>query len=559
HEDHQCKGLYNQDQQPSIEEKFMEDFEILNIFIEQELNIHPAALSEIRKRGDTDKRIDEIISRIQKSKVKPSIITLEYINSMGDKDGQEIKATEGGDDEVIAKEPLTDGIVPGGQSQGFNEIQPKFNEYEVVVKKTTKRFLAEEYEPEIKINEGKDITNKSFSEGDIEGFVEYFNDRYEKIAKILRERNHLRDAATIERIKSSIYRENLRVIGIVNDVRKSRKGNTIIELEDPTGVIPVIVLSTNSELVDISKSVVKDEVIGIEGNGGKDNQIIIAREIFFPDLPINREPNRSEDPLALATMSDTHVGSTEFLDDVFRRFIKWLQGDMGSKSQKILAGRVKYLMICGDLVDGVGIYPGQEEELVTKDIHEQYEKFGEFIKDVPEHIEIIIIPGNHDATRQAEPQPAIFEQHAPKLYEDPRIRMVGNPCHATIHGVNILSYHGRSLDDIISAIPEMSYADPEKPMIELLRKRHLSPIFGGKVPLSPEAEDHMFIDDMPDILHFGHVHTVGAANYRGTTIINSGTFQKQTSFQRRLNMHPDPGKVPIIDLQSHKTTIMKFM
>ncbi|MFQ5975345.1 MAG: DNA-directed DNA polymerase II small subunit [Candidatus Hydrothermarchaeales archaeon] len=537
----------------------MEDSEILNLFIEQELNIHPAVLGEIRKRGDTDKTINEIISRIQKAKVRPSIITLDYINSMDDEVGQDINVITGGDGGIIAKEPITDTSIPEDQNHGINEIYPKFNEYKGIAQKTTKRFLAEEYEPEIRINEDKDITNKSFSEGDIAGFVEYFNDRYEKIARILRERDQLRDAATIERIKRSIYRENLRVIGIVNDVRKSRKGNTIIELEDPTGVIPVIVLSKNTDLVNIAKSVVKDEVIGIEGNGGKDNQIIIAREIFFPDLPVNRKPNKSEDPLALAAISDIHLGSTEFLEDVFKRFIKWLQGDLGSKSQKTLAGRVKYLLICGDLVDGVGIYPGQEEELVIKDIHQQYETFVEFIKEIPEYIEIIIIPGNHDATRQAEPQPAIFEKYAPKLYEDPQIRMVGNPCHATIHGVNILSYHGRSLDDIISAIPEMSYADPEKSMIELLKKRHLSPIFGGKVPLSPEAEDHMFIDEMPDILHFGHVHTIGVANYRGTTVINSGTFQKQTSFQRRLNMQPDPGKIPIIDLQSHKTTIMRFI
>ena len=537
----------------------MEESEILNILIEQELNIHPAALNEIKKRENTHQTISKIISGIQNGEENTNIITLEHVNSIYDGETPNINATMDSEGEVAVEKQVPETTIPGTQWESAVENTPKFSKKEGTTKTTRKRVLAQEYEPKIEINASKDITNRSFSEGNIAGFVEYFNDRYEKIAKLLRDRDQLRDSATIEYIKGSTYRENLRVIGIVNDVRKSKKGNTIIELEDPTGVIPIIVLSTDFELVELSKSVVKDEIIGIEGKGGKDNQIILASEIFFPDLPINREPNRSEDPLALATISDIHIGSVEFLDDVFSRFLKWIKGGMGTKSQINLAGKVKYLLVCGDLVDGVGIYPGQEEELVIKDIHEQYNRFYEFIKEVPEHIEIIILPGNHDATRQAEPQPAIFDTYAPELYEDPRIRMVGNPCHAKLHGVNILSYHGRSLDDMISAIPEMSYSEPEKPMLELLKKRHLSPIFGGKVPMSPEEEDHMFMEEVPDILHFGHVHTVGVSNYRGTTIINSGTFQKQTSFQRRLNMQPDPGKIPVIDLQSHKTTIMRFI
>ncbi len=354
----------------------MEDSEILNLFIEQELNIHPEALCEIKKKGDANKTICEIISKIQRTGDRPSILTLdyiEYINSIDGEDGQNIVATAEGNGEAMVEEPQSEVIIPAAPTEEAPEIQTQVEENNLVSKGTKTRSIAEEYSSDIVINEEKDITNRSYSEGNIEGFVGYFNDRYEKIGKALRERERLRDAATIEWIKRSAHRENLRAIGIVNDIRKSRKGNTIIELEDPTGVIPVIILSTNYDLIKVSKSIVKDEVIGVEGNGGKDNEIILAKEIFFPDLPINREPNRSPDPLALATVSDVHAGSTEFLEDVFSRFIRWLKGDMGTKSQRALAGRVKYLLICGDLVDGVGIYPGQEEELVIKDIHSQYQ------------------------------------------------------------------------------------------------------------------------------------------------------------------------------------------
>ncbi|MFQ6137110.1 MAG: DNA-directed DNA polymerase II small subunit [Candidatus Hydrothermarchaeales archaeon] len=540
----------------------MEDFEILTRFVEEELNIHPDALIEIKKRGNTDEAIEEIISKIHTEKVKPTIITVEYLKSIDISSSQDGVGVIKGEVSEFPSTPSIGASEAPGEAEGEKYdvgVGSEVSKPEVIVQKAKKRVLAEEYEAQIEIDEEKDITNKSFSVGDIEGFVEYFNNRYEKLAKVLRGREHLKDAATIEWIRRSTYRENLRIIGMVNDVRKSKKGNTIVELEDPTGLMPVVILNTDRELVELSRSIVKDEVIGIEGNGGKNNEILIARDIFFPEVPVKRETNRSEDPLALAMISDVHVGSTEFLEEVFLNFIKWLRGDVGTQSQRSLAGRVKYLVVGGDLVDGVGIYPGQEKELLIRDIHEQYEKFTEFIDLVPEYIEMIIIPGNHDATRQAEPQPAIFERFAPKLYEDPRIHMVGNPCHSTLHGVNVLSYHGRSLDDMISAVPELSYSNPEKSMLQLLKKRHLSPIFGGKVPLSPEAYDPFFIEEVPDILHFAHVHTVGVESYRGTTLINSGTFQKQTSFQRRLNMTPDPGRIPTIDLQTHKTTIMRFM
>jgi DNA polymerase II small subunit len=154
---------------------------------------------------------------------------------------------------------------------------------------------------------------------------------------------------------------------------------------------------------------------------------------------------------------------------------------------------------------------------------------------------------------------AISEEFAPQLYEDPRVHMLGNPCCTSFHGVDTISYHGRSLDDIISTLPNQSYSRPEKAMVELLKKRHLVPMYGGKVPLSPEDIDYMIIDEPPDILHAGHAHHIGVTNYRGVNVINSGTFQEQTSFQRKLNMVPTPARVPIVDLHEMTTTIMRFM
>ncbi len=499
----------------------MEDLEILSKFLKSNINVHPLALQELKKNENIDAVIDRIISETQKAEKKPEVITLDFIESLH-----------------LTAEPTA--------------VQAP----QVFVERPRKRFLAEEYEAEIKFR--NDITKKSFSNGNIQGFVEYFNDRYERLAKILRGRNRLRDTATIEWIRNTSFRGSVQIIGMVSEIRKSRKGHVILEVEDPTGAIPVLILNSNHELLEISREIVKDEVIGVEGNLGKSSDIVIASEIFFPDVPNTKEQNKSEAPLALAIISDTHVGSTKFLEGEFLKFLRWLNGEIGSAKQVQLAERVKYLIVGGDLVDGVGIYPEQEGELLIKDIHAQYERFAEFLSMVPGHIEIIVLPGNHDAVRQAEPQPAISEEFAGRLYNDARVHMVGNPCYATLHGVSVLSYHGRSLDDVISNMPGMSYSQPDKAMLTLIKKRHLTPIYGDKVPLAPEVYDYMLIDEVPDIFHFGHVHTVGVTNYRGVTLINSGTFQQQTSFQRKLNMLPTPAIVPVVDLQKQTTTKMIF-
>jgi len=487
----------------------MTEPELINKFLENNINLHPDAFEKLRSLDERE--IERIINEAKLDKEKPLVITPEYLK--------------------------------------------KF-EKKVVVVRRKRKILAEEYEAEIEIK--RDVTKKSYSKGDIEGFVEYFNDRYEKLSRILREREALKEASTIELIREGRFSE-VKIIGFVNKKRTSKKGNIILEIEDPTGIILVVIMARDIELTNIAKEIVKDEIIGIAGVAGRNGDIIIAKEIFFPDVKLNAEQHRSEAPISLALISDTHIGSTKFMSNEFEKFIKWINCELGSPKQRELAERIKYLIIGGDLVDGVGIYPNQENELIIKDIHQQYDSLWEYISQIPDYIEIIIIPGNHDATRQAEPQPAISEEFAEKFYQDPRIHMVGNPCYASVHGVKVLTYHGRSLDDIISNIPGNTYNEPDKAMLYLLKKRHLAPIYGDKVPLAPENYDYLLIDEPPDILHTGHIHTVGVDNYRGVTLVNSGTFQEQTSFQKKMNMRPDPAKIPIINLDTFKTTIMRFV
>ncbi|RLG24755.1 DNA polymerase II small subunit, partial [Methanosarcinales archaeon] len=95
-------------------------------------------------------------------------------------------------------------------------------------------------------------------------------------------------------------------------------------------------------------------------------------------------------------------------------------------------------------------------------------------------------------------------------------------------------------------------------MIEMLKRRHLAPMYGGRVSIAPETKDHFVIDRIPHILHCGHVHTVGLERYKGVTVVNAGTWQSQTEFQKRVNLDPVTAYAAIVDLGALDTRMIRF-
>jgi len=286
--------------------------------------------------------------------------------------------------------------------------------------------------------------------------------------------------------------------------------------------------------------------------------LLMAEDIIFPEVG-KKTPQRAQEPIYAVFTSDIHMGSTKFTKEAFRRFILWLKGKYGSLEMREIASRVKYVLIAGDIVDGVGIYPDQQMELTIRDVRKQYNFAIKYLEKIPEYIEIVLSPGNHDVSRKSLPQPAIPEEYLSAIQGKKNIHSVGSPCLLSVHGVEVLMYHGRSLDDIIAVIPGMDHQHPEKSMRLLMQGRHLAPVYGGKTMLSPENKDYLVIEKVPDIFHAGHVHVNGLCNYRGVLVINSGGWQEQTDYMEKLGLVPTPGKVPVVNLQTMETTVLSFL
>lgn len=383
-----------------------------------------------------------------------------------------------------------------------------------------------------------------------EGFGGLFRDRYARLYSIVKGRMDTKTSSSVSAAKGAAPGKKFKVAGLLAE-RSSRRGSVELKVDDPGGTVKILCQDEVAERQAMEAPL--DSMVIAEVSRGKSGQLY-ATSVVLPDLP-GRRPVTSSHRVYAVLLSDLHVGSRMFLGDDFARLVKWLNGGLGDED---VVSRVKYLVIAGDLVDGVGIYPGQEFQLSEKDPKKQYDMAAELLKQIPGRIQIVVSPGNHDAVRQALPQPAVSVDLAESLYAMENLRWVGDPAWVKLHGVSFLIYHGKSLDDVIATTPDLTYDRPTDAMKLLLRARHLAPTYGKRTALSPELRDFLVIDQAPDVFHAGHVHTYGELTYRGTLIVNSGTWQAQTSFQSNMGLEPTPSIVPILDLSTMKVMRRNF-
>lgn len=391
----------------------------------------------------------------------------------------------------------------------------------------------------------QDTSKKSYTSGEVENLISYFQSRYEKLAKILQRRPELKTFQKVSEIEEN--QSSLSLILMVKEIRTTKNGHKLIEFEDDTGTIPILFSNKNEDLFKAAEKLVKDEVVGILAD--KNGDLAIGNQIIDPG--VTRIVEKDMD-FGIVFLSDVHIGSLTFLEDAFNRFIDWINCDFGNEQQREIASDVKYLVIGGDIVDGIGVYPNQDKELAIKDITEQYNEAAKFLGRIRSDVKIIIAPGNHDASRVAEPQPAVPEEYANALYELDNVEFISNPGVVSLDGINVLIYHGRSFDDLVMAVKDFTHERNDLLMEELLKKRHLAPIYGERTPLASELEDYLVIDEIPDVFHTGHVHINTYRKFNGIHLINSGTFQTQTEFQKIYNIEPTPAEVPVLHKGKYK-------
>jgi DNA polymerase II small subunit len=392
--------------------------------------------------------------------------------------------------------------------------------------------------------------------GSVEDFRLYFRDRFEKLAATIRDRPDARDAVSIMSALKLTQNAKVKIIGMITS-RREREGRLFLELEDLEDSVTVLVSAEERAAYDAAQKLPLDQVVCVDGVRAK-GDLIVAKHIVLPDIP-DHKPHVADEEVWAVLLSDFHVGSKKFLAKQLTNVFDWLNLRIGSPQQRKIAERTKYVVVCGDIVDGIGIYPRQEQELAIVDLYEQYREAAKYVEMIPDYIETIILPGNHDAVRQALPQPCIPKDFGEPLYEARELISVGNPAEVTLHNVRLLLHHGRSLDDIIAGVPNMDFTQPEKAMRLQLQCRHLASEYGKRTSIAPEKADHLVIENVPDIFQSGHIHVAKFESYRGTQIVNSGAWQSQTDYQRRAGLVPTPGILTVVNLRTLQVYPINFM
>lgn len=375
----------------------------------------------------------------------------------------------------------------------------------------------------------------------ISGFINYFKYRYVKIRELLlqvfKEYNYSETPLKIlkfQRVDGIYY-----IIGKIFQIHETSKVKNII-IEDLETMISIRIFKSKLEepLKTDMSFLITDIIIGLKIE--VKNNRFYCKKIIWPSIKYSFNKENKGGKIYAALASDIHVGSKKFYR---KRFLKMIED-----VNKIKA--LKYFIIAGDAIDGIGVYPSQELDLKTTDVYEQYKDLSKLLQNLRSDIKVIISPGNHDYLPILEPQ-NIFDEKIKSFFPKSTI-FVPNPVFFEIEGCKYLIYHGISYDGLISTIEPFSYERPLEVMKFLLKIRHLSPIYsGGSVNLCYK-KDFLIIDKKPDIFHTGHIHKFDIeydADYN-VLYCNSGAWQKITDYQKRLGLKVDICKTPIINLKN---------
>lgn len=391
---------------------------------------------------------------------------------------------------------------------------------------------------------------------EVSDFVGNFRSRYQQIQKVLMNRPELQNnLVSINKISNN--RQSLSIIGALIERRVTKNKNLMLRFEDLTGEISGVVKLNNENVFKKAEELILDDIVGIKASG--DREILYIHDIFYPDafLP---EKTKFEEEVCIAFLSDVHAGSVMHLGKNMEKFLDWIN------SENEIAKKIKYIFFNGDNVDGVGIFPGQENLLSLKSMKEQYNLLAYYLKKIPKHIQMFMIPGQHDAVRVAEPQPIIDGAYASALYEIDNLNLLTNPALVRLFEKNkefkVLMYHGASIHSFINSIPELriikAHKTPARAVEHMLKRRHLSPMHSQVTYIPNIDRDPLVISEVPDVLVTGEVHRLDIKNYNGILIITGSCWQSQTPFEERVGNETDPCKVAVLNLKTREIKVFDF-
>ncbi|MHA2247968.1 MAG: metallophosphoesterase [Candidatus Hodarchaeales archaeon] len=529
----------------------MDRTKLIKLFLDQNFNITADALDYIQQKEVSERILREKIRKIPpeipvinlssvEKYLEPFNSSLQLIKekNMGEISKPTQLSNENDRIDEVVKEEITKSLVQPEKHQGERE--------------TTLSVLHPSSRVVVKLDIPETSTKPDFS-----AFRQLFQNRFEQLSNIFMENFKGYEAILkrrlgeeeISRVKSGI------LIGMVQDTRVLHTNKFVIQLEDPKSeIITNCVMVQDSPSFPEYRDIIRDTVIGISGVLPKnfregDVTAFWGKDVIRPGFsPIQFNP--TSDPHKILFIADLHFGSKYFSRSVFAKLVKLLTSQDLDPIYKKIAKEIKTIIIAGDLVDGIGRFSEQKGQISFHSFQAQYEGLATALMEIPSHIQIIIIPGEHDATQAALPQPAIDRQISQALLAIPNLTSHGNPLRLSLEDMSLLVFHGQGNYELFQKQFQKAHSTPTLAIKHLLEYRHLYPEYGSYNPLAPFKRDYLVIDEIPDVIVSGHLHHAYFEEYKGIKIITCGTFQRDNQRKAQLEEKASIGIVPILDTVS---------
>jgi DNA polymerase II small subunit/DNA polymerase delta subunit B len=261
--------------------------------------------------------------------------------------------------------------------------------------------------------------------------------------------------------------QKTRKFSLIVMVREKNEDEKSLVVEDFTGEETIFF-----ERKEDFELILEDEVLGIVCE--REGERIFAKKIVFPEIPLRKEINKTSEDAFCLFISDFHMEDKNFNKKSFEKFLNWINN---------LEYRKLYVLILGDVSSKV-------DDVET------------LFKNLPKNYYYVWLKGENDPEIETE------------------ITSVLSPCFLQVEkSLNFLLIHSIEFPSSWSSFP------PNKILLNFLKKR--------QIPSSIKkiyVEDPYIIDVVPDFMASGHFHIPSLLNYKGTTILTTGSFVTEPTF-----------------------------
>ncbi|MCS7106045.1 MAG: hypothetical protein NZ942_01890 [Candidatus Aenigmarchaeota archaeon] len=258
-----------------------------------------------------------------------------------------------------------------------------------------------------------------------------------------------------------------RKFSLIAIVKEKDESEKCLVVEDFTGEQTVYF----DNLEEDFKLILEDEILGLvcERKGEK----IFVKKVVVPEIPLKKEINTTSEEFFCFFISDFHMDDKNFNKKSYEKFIDWINNSYFKKL---------YVFILGDISSKI----------------DDVEKL---FNNLPKNYHYTWLKGETDP------------EDCNNSIKNPSLLKVEK-------SINILLLH--------TNFPFPSYfsdISPTKLLLNFLRKR--------QIPHTTKQfcnQNLFLIDLVPDILAAGHFHLPSFFNYKGTTIITTGSFLTNPTF-----------------------------